>query len=641
MNNSADSVHETQKYLDAAAHMFIALDAEGTVRLANTKGCQLLGREKPEILGRNWFDDFLPEDFREDAKTDFRTLMAGTVEPVEYPKYPVVQKDGSQILVVWHNTVLKSAEGRIVGTLISGEDITERRQATGATLESEHRYRSLYNSISEGVALHEMIYDDAGRPVDYRIIDVNPAFESILGIPRDDAIGARASELYGTGKAPYLDIYARVADSNKPESFETTFEPVGKSFRIAVFSSAAGKFATLFADITERKRAEEALRISEKRHRNFLTHNVAGVWRYEFRRPMPLSLPVEDQIEWMMDDGVLVEHNNALARMYGLPDGTNAVGSTHRELHMHDEDDAAEQLRAWIDGGYRFDGDEFFCRIYTGQYRWFLVMGHGVIENDHLIGSWGTQLDITERKRLEEQDRKYQEQLAHISRLTIAGELASGIAHELNQPLHAIAAFSEACKHLIDSGEADSPEVRDALIQISAQAHRGGGIIQRMRDFAGKQKRAYSTTNLNDIVRDAARLVKTSARNHGITFQLDLADGPLTVHVDRIQIEQVIINLIQNGLDSMRAAESSEHRLTVRTARSSPNKVEVAVADTGEGMSDEKIERIFEPFFSTKAEGLGIGLSISRSIVEAHKGQIWAMSNPDRGMTLTFTLPSV
>ncbi|MBW2647054.1 MAG: PAS domain S-box protein, partial [Deltaproteobacteria bacterium] len=138
--------------------------------------------------------------------------------------------------------------------------LVDKKRAEEALRESEVRYRSLYSSTNEGIALHEIIYDESGEPVDYRILDVNPAFKFIVGIKRDDAIGAKASELYGTGEAPYLEIYAKVASSGEPTTFETTFEPLAKSFKISAFSPTKGNFATLFSDITERKRAEEKLK---------------------------------------------------------------------------------------------------------------------------------------------------------------------------------------------------------------------------------------------------------------------------------------------------------------------------------------------------------------------------------------------
>jgi two-component system sensor kinase FixL len=250
------------------------------------------------------------------------------------------------------------------------------------------------------------------------------------------------------------------------------------------------------------------------------------------------------------------------------------------------------------------------------------------------------QRDITEQRRLEAQERTYQRQLAHVSRLTVAGELASGIAHELNQPLGAIATFSAGCKRLIDSGEAESPEVRDALVQISAQAQRGGEIIRRMRRFVSKHELEFSLTDINAIVREAFRLVQIGEADAGIELSLGLAEGPLTVLVDRIQMQQVIVNLVQNGLDAMRETEGVRRTLTVRTARLDQDRVEVTVTDRGKGLVDEDIERVFEPFFTTKPQGLGIGLSISRSIVEVHKGKIWARSNPDQGMTFGFELSS-
>ncbi len=218
--------------------------------------------------------------------------------------------------------------------------------------------------------------------------------------------------------------------------------------------------------------------------------------------------------------------------------------------------------------------------------------------------------------------------------------MASGIAHELNQPLGAIATFSDGCRRLVDSGQADSPEVRDGLAQISAQAKRGGEIIRRMRSFVSKQELEYSLADLNAIVRDAFQLEQIGEAGDGIELSLELAEEPLTVSVDRIQIQQVVINLVQNGLDSMSKTEDTGRSLRVRTARLGQEKVEVAVTDSGDGLADEDLEMVFKPFLTTKPEGLGIGLSISRSIVEAHGGHIWARSNPDQGMTFGFELPS-
>jgi C4-dicarboxylate-specific signal transduction histidine kinase len=147
-------------------------------------------------------------------------------------------------------------------------------------------------------------------------------------------------------------------------------------------------------------------------------------------------------------------------------------------------------------------------------------------------------------------------------------------------------------------------------------------------------------TDLNAIVREACGLVQMRETGGGAELSLELAEGPLTIRVDRIQIQQVIINLVQNGLDSMSETEDAGYCLRVRTARSGEDKVEVAVTDSGDGLADEDLERVFEPFVTTKPEGLGIGLSISRSIVEAHGGHIWARPNPDKGMTFGFKLQS-
>jgi len=252
----------------------------------------------------------------------------------------------------------------------------------------------------------------------------------------------------------------------------------------------------------------------------------------------------------------------------------------------------------------------------------------------------GISTDITERKRLEDQERKHHEELVHFSRLTVAGELASGMAHELNQPLTAIANYAMACQRMIDLEKVDLSMIREATEEIAGQAMRGGEIIRRMRDFVRKQGPQRVEADFNEIVREAVDLVKMRAKDSGATLQLEFSDKPLMVFADKIQIEQVLVNLLQNGFDSMAQVKPCDRVLTVRTSRTDEDMVEIAVEDRGAGLSGGDAEKVFESFFTTKADGLGIGLSISRSIVEEHEGRIWATPNPQKGTTFRVALPA-
>jgi two-component system CheB/CheR fusion protein len=261
--------------------------------------------------------------------------------------------------------------------------------------------------------------------------------------------------------------------------------------------------------------------------------------------------------------------------------------------------------------------------------------------------------DLTERKRaydalreseahkhVEEQARQRQGELAHALRISSVGELASGLAHELNQPLSAIANGVEACARYVRSGKIPSKKLLTLLDDASAEALRAGSIVEHLRGFIEKGKPEFARTDLCEIARTVARLLGREIQQAHITLRLDLPSRPLPIYADGIQIEQIMVNLIQNSIDAIREApgERPEIQLEVWAEKGTG---EVAVRDTGVGVPDAVTERMFEPFFTTKSQGLGMGLAISRSILEAHGGRIWLKRRADgsRGTTVRFSLP--
>jgi two-component system sensor kinase FixL len=256
-----------------------------------------------------------------------------------------------------------------------------------------------------------------------------------------------------------------------------------------------------------------------------------------------------------------------------------------------------------------------------------------------------TGVDVTDQRYAERESREHEErsrelqaELFHVSRLSDLGEMASAIAHELNQPLTAILNYLEATYRVLDKEHAAlPPKVREYVEKASAQATRAGDIIRHLRRMIRREETARQSTDINRLVEDAVTLAGIGAGEKGIDITFDLApDLPLLV-VDGTQIHQVVFNLVRNSVEAL--AYVAKRQISVRTASAAGGGVEVSVSDTGPGLTKGIAERLFMPFVTTKTTGLGIGLSICRTIVESHGGQIWATPNPERGVTFRFTLP--
>jgi two-component system sensor kinase FixL len=247
--------------------------------------------------------------------------------------------------------------------------------------------------------------------------------------------------------------------------------------------------------------------------------------------------------------------------------------------------------------------------------------------------------DVTERKRIEAEARRHQEELSYLARLSTMGEMAAGLAHELNQPLAAITNYAKGCARRIATGVGKPAEIVPALEEIAAQAMRAGEIIRRLRGFLRKGEVRRELVDVNELVCEVARFLDAEARARAVRLELDLAAELPQVCVDAIQVEQVLVNLVHNGLEAVSGAEGEARELLLQTTIGTDDTLEVAVSDNGEGLSADIAEKMFDPLFSTKSRSLGMGLSISRSIVEAYGGRLWATANPGGGTTFRFTLP--
>ncbi|WP_233243371.1 sensor histidine kinase, partial [Caulobacter sp. HMWF025] len=246
--------------------------------------------------------------------------------------------------------------------------------------------------------------------------------------------------------------------------------------------------------------------------------------------------------------------------------------------------------------------------------------------------------DLTDRQQTETRLQELQNELVHVSRLTAMGEMASTLAHELNQPLSAIANLLTGSRRLIDRGrEADQAKVRDAIDRAAAQALRAGDVIHRMRDFVRRGASQREPESLSKVVEEASALALIGEKERQVDVRLSLSPAADSVFADRVQIQQVLLNLIRNGIDAMQ--DGPRRELVISSDLTEDGWTRLSVADTGSGIADDVREKLFQPFMTTKPQGMGVGLSISRSIIEAHGGKIWAEANPRGGTIFRFTLP--
>jgi two-component system, LuxR family, sensor kinase FixL len=248
--------------------------------------------------------------------------------------------------------------------------------------------------------------------------------------------------------------------------------------------------------------------------------------------------------------------------------------------------------------------------------------------------------DLSERQATEARLQELQSELVHISRLTAMGEMASALAHELNQPLSAIANYVNGSQRLLDAAADERSErIKDALGKTAAQALRAGEIIRRLRDFVSRGESERRVESIGKLVEEASALALVGAKDLGVKVRFQFDPQADLVLADRVQVQQVLINLMRNAVEAMR--DQPRRELTITSAPATDAMVEIAVADTGPGIAEEVASQLFRPFVTTKRTGMGVGLSISRTIIDAHGGRIWAEGNPGGGTIFRFTLPSM
>jgi len=374
-------------------------------------------------------------------------------------------------------------------------------------------------------------------------------------------------------------------------------------------------------DIDEEKQLEDTLRTRESHLRSILD-------------------TVPDAMIVINGYGIVQFFSTAAERLFGFAE-REAIGRNVSELMPMPDQARHDGYLA----RYRSTGERHIIgigRIVTGKRRdgttFPMHLSIGEMQSGGVPYFTGFVRDLTEHQQTQARLQELQSELVHISRLTAMGEMASALAHELNQPLAAISNYMKGSRRLLaDSVDPNAPKIESAMDRAAEQALRAGQIIRRLRDFVSRGESEKRLESLSKLIEEAGALGLAGARDQNIQLRFNLNPEFDLVLVDRVQIQQVLVNLFRNALEAM--AQSPRRELIVSNAEVTDDMVEVEVSDTGPGFHDDVKSNLFQTFFTTKETGMGVGLSISRSIIEAHGGRMWAETNASGGATFRFTLP--
>jgi len=376
-------------------------------------------------------------------------------------------------------------------------------------------------------------------------------------------------------------------------------------------------------DIQDRKQAEEKLKQSEAYLHEAQRLGHMGSWAHNVSSGTLFASP-------------------ELLRIFGRdPDEEKLTVEKFRErIHPEDRPFIEEVANKSTNEKTDFEFD-YRIVLPEGSIKWVYSVAHPVFDDSgDLLEYIGTIIDVTERKETEDALRQAQADLAHVSRVTTMGELVASIAHEVNQPLGAIVTNGHACVRLLSRETPDLDKSREVIERMIGEGMRASKVIKRIRDLLHKAPPEKAPLNINDPIQEVIALVSSDVHRSRVKLFADLASDLPQVIGDRVQLQQVILNLILNAKDAMSAVQTHPRELLITSRKSKSGQVVVAVRDSGKGLDPKDTDRIFDPFFSTKPEGMGLGLSISRTIIEDHHGTLWATPNEDKGATVQFTLPA-
>jgi PAS domain S-box-containing protein len=535
--------------------------------------------------------------------SEFRIVLPdGTVKYIESIRQPVFSTNGELV--------------EVVATQI---DVTERKWAEEALRESEAKFRDYAETASDW------------------FWEIGPDYKFMM--LTENAFGAPAAHRLGTAWWDHaVDL------ETEPEKWRLVWATLDsrKPFRDFVYRGVSGNGSPMYVrasgkpmfdadgefrgyrgtgtDVTALMRAQEALCESERSSRSAID-GIAGL------------------VAVLAPNGELETANRQLFEYFGRSLEWLKNWGTSEAVHPEDLPHVLELVKRGIASGIPFNF-ELRLRRFDGEYRWF-ENRHVPIRNDSgRIARWYLLLtDIEDRTQALARLEQMQSDFAHMNRVSMMGELAASLSHEITQPIASARNNARAAQNFLDMQPPDLGEVREALSCVVGDTDRAGDMIVRIRDHIKKASPRKEHFDLNEAINEVIVLGRSAIISNGVSVQTRLSEGLFPIHGDRVQLQQVVLNLLLNAVEAMSSREAGARGLLISTEQDRTS-VLVAVRDSGPGIDPSHLERVFDAFYTTKSSGMGMGLSICRSIIDAHGGRLWAEANEPRGAIFQFTLPS-
>jgi len=605
----------------------VVTDENGRIRNVNSQVESAFGYTRAELLGLP-VETLMPERFRT-AHPNYRGSYSAhpSVRPMGTGLELLGRrKDGAEFPVDIMLSPMETAGGQIFLAVI--RDVSERKRAEEALQQlwiskeqTEGELRRLIDAIPQQV----FVFD-----ADWTPLFANQRELEYTGLTPQEAQSKEAvARIFHPEDLNQLEgLRERVRSEGAPFEMEARIRGKDGQYRWFLIRDnplrdEQGRVLRWYGtrtDIEDRKRAEERVRQGEGELRQLIDAIPHQVFVFDVNwNPLFAN---RRELEYTGLTPQEAQSKDAVAKIFHPEDLKQLEGLRERML----SEGAAFEMEARIRGK-------------DGQYRWFLIRDNPLRDEQGRVLRWyGTRTDIEDRKRAEEALRKAQADLAHVTRIMTMGELAASIAHEVNQPISGIVINGNTCLRWLAGDSPNLDEAREAARRIVRDGKRAGDVIARIRALATKTVTVKGRLDMNEAIREVVALARDEVRRSGVTLRTEFADDLSPALGDRVQLQQVVLNLVMNGVQAMSTVEERRRELVIRTQNDEGDQVRVTVQDSGIGIDPQRMQRIYDAFYTTKHGGMGMGLSISRSIVQDHGGQLWAMANDGPGTTFHFTV---
>jgi PAS domain S-box-containing protein len=644
-----ESEQRWRSLTEALPQLVWGADPDGRCGYFSTQWTTYTGISESELLGWAWMEALHPDD-REPTRQFWTESVAGR-QPYDV-EYRIRRSDGTYGWFKTRGTPIRDTEGRIVEWFGTCTDISDRKRAEQELRERELELRQARDLLeikvmertkelrrNEAYLAEAQTLSKTGSfgwnvfggeiywsEETFRIFEYGPETRPGLQLVLErthpeDRIRVQQLIDRASQNAKEFDIEHRLL---MPDGSVKHVQVVGHLLE----TGQPGKTELVGAitDITERKRAEVALRQTEAylEEAQRLTHTGSWAWNVARR----------ENVHWSQEQ----------YRLFGFDPRSDSLSFETAFQRIHPEDQAT--FNDVVERAIRERSDfevDFRIVLPDGSTKYSRSVGHPVFSaSGELVEFVGTGIDMTERRQAEkerERLRQVQADLAHINRATTMGELTASLAHEINQPIAAAATDARTCLRWLAREQPDIGEARESAERMVNAVTRAADIISRLRQLFKKGAPQTSLVDVSEVIQEMVVLLRSEASRHSVLILTELSEDLPRVVADRVQLQQVLMNLMLNGIEAMQDTKSGG-QLTIRSLRGEGGQSLISVSDTGKGLPPDRADQIFNAFFSTKAQGTGMGLSISRSIVESHGGRLWAASNSGPGSTFNFTLPS-